>query len=206
MKILILAMALLLLLAACAAPAPAETPHEQAATAEIPTTQQPVTTEALPHPREFDWRNPEGWQANWAYYDAWMEEQGLAIESSDLALGEFYTGMHFEDAQLHFPGEPIIEHREFWKTLSFDTLELSFFWRDYPDDVRMASIRCTTPERVTPRGLQMGDSAERVFELYGPPAGVYNNRWFFTWQGFELVEITVQGGTVVEIFLQTITC
>jgi len=184
----------------------------------IATTLMTAMTTAEPelNPLDFDPYSAEGWYIyggdGWrdsAIWLTWMKEKEMLIAKSDCSFGDFYLSMPLEDAAQHFPSVPLSEKVENYavvaeKTLTFDSLVLMFVSvnDDESEGYTLFAIETSSSEYVTPRGLRVGDDAEKVFVLYGLPMWVLNNEWTYGKdENYSRFRVTVENGVVQKIFL-----
>jgi len=67
-------------------------------------------------------------------------------------------------------------------------------------DDKIYSISVTSPDYPTPRGLRVGDTAEKVKELYGEPTAIEEDGlWIYSSRGYDLFYITIKDNTVAAI-------
>ena len=179
-----------------------------------PTT-QPPTAASTENPLGFDPNNPEGWfldtEEDWGKWSDWMKSKGLPIAEKDYSIGDFTLLMTLEDAKKQFPSKPLSETEEDQEVLiekktTFDSLVLIFVQLDNEPPFDLYSIEVTGKKYITPRGLRVGDSAEKLFTLYGIPSSVRNNEWAFMDNegNYELFYATVVNGIVKKVVLTSI--
>jgi len=199
--LILAAMLLLAFFAACNAPPEA-----------IETTTEAPAEPLRPNPLGFDPNNPEDLASNnETIWLEWMEANNLLITADDYRFGEFYLPhMPFEEAQQHFPSAPLSERVEDFsnefhtaKTWLFDSLELMFVSED-DSPLYLYSIISTDPGLVTPRGLRVGDSAEKVYALYGIPQYVTGNQWSFGDGFYDRFGVILENGIVQSIRVNTV--
>lgn len=72
-------------------------------------------------------------------------------------------------------------------------------------DGKVYGFALTGPGAETPRGLRVGDTAERVRELYGAPGGTYENSWDYPdpadGSGLHVIRVEVENGRVTHIWV-----
>ena len=176
------------------------------------TLPPPTSAEQIPpeiDPPAFDPLNPDGWAAReWILrgisYNEGKYIEGVTFDDerkhfifyADFVIGNFYIELTFDEAALNFPfesytkSERVIEGTDIIiKTITFNNFELSF-WNF--DNIRsyngflLMSIEVSGAEHTTTRGLRVGDTAERVYKLYGIPSFVSSkdsefapNTWYY---------------------------
>lgn len=170
------------------------------------TTTQTATAQATTNAYGFDPNHPEGWVAEG---DKWYKEKGTT--DSDYDIGEFSIGMSLKNATKYFPSKSLSETKKndgdyITKTLTFDSLVLTFMQVDSGSPFDLYSVEVIGKGYTTTRGLCIGDSAEKLYELYGVPAGVANNVWtFMDKEGFySRFSVTVVKGIVKTILVNNV--
>jgi alpha-tubulin suppressor-like RCC1 family protein len=158
----------------------------------------------------FDPDNPEGWGYNedgeWNWYDDGYDHDVGAYENQ---IGDFYLDMDYEDAVKYFPQEtPTIDYEYYYeevigRMISFNLLKIYFdcwYWDDYGYSLSINSITVSKPGYSTPQGLSVGDTAQKVYELYGAPIWVdYYSTWCYAYDVCERFTVTVVDGVVKSI-------
>lgn len=187
-------------------PAANETTTEQTAA----TAQTTIATIAA-NPFGFDPNHPEGWSAydDPQAWEDWMRGQGLLIAESDYTFGSFTLLMPLEDAREQFPSAPLSETDDddgslITKTIVFDSLVLFFVSEKADNHLTLYSIEAASPDYVTPRGLRVGDDAEKVYALYGVPLMVDENKWSYGDGFYSLFHVVVENGIVRTIHLNSV--
>ena len=132
-------------------------------------------------------------------YGSGLDEKKY-ITPDDLQLGEIKLGITVDELNKIMNIKPVKEEKEEYEGLVAKTLF-------YPDDTQIYvvddvvySINVTSPNYETPRGLKVGDSTEKVRELYGEPANINEDGyWGYCYDGYELFTLRVKNGKVAEI-------
>ncbi len=158
--------------------------NAQIETALTPETTAITTAAKESNPLGFDPNNPEGWSVeDWDAWQKWMEDHALQITEADYSIGEFTLGMPLQDAKQLFQEGAEIKMNRIDNYLSEEIVTYGD-WRlefsssgDYPYD--LSSIKISGSQVETPRGLRVGDTAEKLYELYGIPVNVHDHEWTF---------------------------
>jgi len=162
------------------------------------------------NPLGFNPNNPEGWsveaQDKWQDWSDWMTSKGLPISGKDYSVGDFSLGMSLKKAAKYFSAKPFSETEEdngsyIEQKVTLNSLVLCFIKSDNHPSVSLREIDITGKKYATPRGLRVGDSAEKLYELYGIPASVSKNVWTFACENEtrENFYVTVVNGVVEKI-------
>ena len=195
--------ALVAAITGCNSPSAGPTQESQSPSVESsPTVMASPSVEISPSsPSSFDPNNPEGWEAEG---DEWYKELGTTEE--DLGIGNFTLGMAFEEAASYFPSDPLSDTKTAGgllteRTLTFDSLVLVFVEDENEPPVSLYSIEVNGPGYTTPRGLQVGNDANKLVALYGTPWYVQNQKWIFIdiYGGYTNFSATVADGLVKSI-------
>lgn len=108
-----------------------------------------------------------------AVYEGYIES---ALTMDDLQLGGIKLGMKADQAEQTMavkPSKVIKEQNDEIEKWLYEGIELDV----QENQVIYAST--ASKEYATPRGLKVGDSAERLLKLYGTPSRIYNNIYSF---------------------------
>jgi uncharacterized protein YceK len=125
---------------------------------------------------------------------------GNSISLDDLQLGNVKLDMPYEKVLDVMKSKPENEETDEYEGMEAKTL----FYKDgteiYLVDGAVYSINVISGDYPTPRGLKVGDTAERLKELYGEP----NNKndathWGYTYDGYELFSVVLEDNKIVEI-------
>jgi len=173
------------------------------------TTERATTAKPALNPFGFDPDHPEGWSIyggkDWDACLKWMNERKLLIAESDYSLGAFTLQMPFDDATKLFPSAFLSdEEKDSARTLAFPSLTLMFVKADDDGKFTLYSIEATGPGYVTPRGLCVGDNAEKVYALYGVPYYVLDNKWAYGDGEYSLFSVMVENGIVQKICVNSV--
>jgi len=193
-----------------------QAPENQATTA--PATTAATTSAAPENPFGFDPNHPEDWNMGetdkWQKWLDWMTSKDLLISGKDYSVEDFDLVMSLKDAQKYFPSKPLSEtqksNEEYGgfptKKLTFDSLVLTFVQIGKGEPFTLSLIEITGGGYVTPRGLRVGDSAEKLYELYGIPEYVSKNKWTFVTEAgaYKIFHVIVVKGVVKKILLNSI--
>ena len=159
---------------------------------------------------------PEGWQDDSVYYSydenelEWINAD-KKITTADSHINKFNLGMKWSSAVPHFPSKSYEENE--WsddyfstKILVFDTLVLEFTQGIYDNiSLALSSIYICGGTYITPRGLAVGDSVDKLFELYGTPACVFDSVWhYYNDHGDDLFQAMVIDNVVEKIHINQI--
>jgi len=182
-------------------------------------TTAPTTSAAMENPLGFDPNHPEGWsvgeQDKWQEWQDWMTSKDLPIADNDYSIGDFDLIMPLKDARKYFPSKPLSEitknkDAEYGgfptKRITFDSITLFFVQIGKGEPFDLSDITITGKEYVTPRGLRVGDSAEKLYELYGVPIEVSKNEWIFATEtgDYQVFHAIVVNGAVQKMILNSI--
>ncbi len=121
------------------------------------------------------------------------------IKREDLQLGDISVGMTYDeliDAMDQSPGDVVTEEYEGFaaKTLFFADGTQAYI----VDDI-VYIINVTCPDYATPRGLKIGDSKQRLEELYGKPSNESDGILGYTYNGYELFMVVIEDNKVSQI-------
>jgi len=119
------------------------------------------------------------------------------ITMDDLALGIFTINMLYSDLNKYMAAESVREE-------ALDTGGKLLFYEDGTEvfifEDRLHSMNVISSEYETPRGVKVGDSAEKVKELYGKPDNISEDGlWGYTIDGYELLTFMIEDGKVSQI-------
>ncbi len=132
-------------------------------------------------------------------YGNGLEDKNV-ISLNELQLGSIKLEMSYKELLDAMMQKPEKEETEEYEGLEAKTLFFADNTQVYVVDNMVYSINVTSPDYPTPRGLKTGDSVERLTELYGEPANKEDeNRWGYTYDGYELFTVVIKDGKVVEI-------
>jgi len=83
-------------------------------------------------------------------------------------------------------------------TWTYGRLTVDFFSSEH-----VVGLTTTDSTVATPRGLRVGDSVARLKQLYGEPAGSYEDDWDYEdpAQRLHVMRVTVRNGHVARIYL-----
>jgi hypothetical protein len=120
------------------------------------------------------------------------------IEPDDLKLGLCSVNMPYSDFSKFMKEAPLSDEADKvgGRLLIYpDGTEIYLF------DDRIVSMNVVSSGYETPRGLKVGDSAERILELYGEPDNKHEEDgvWGYNINGLELLTIVVSDGKVAQI-------
>ncbi|MCL2048395.1 MAG: hypothetical protein FWG87_06675 [Defluviitaleaceae bacterium] len=177
-KILILKL-MLLLVVSC-------TPVKNTTTTE--NSEYPPSLQAeLP---TFDPLEPTGWDVLHDVIDLEQAREFIfnkgknIVHEVDSFIAGFDLGMTLDEAVLNFQNEEytenIIDNAGFTsKEVTFGGITLTFWDIGFDDEWIIMAIDVFGTELETARGLRVGDTAEKVFDLYGTPVAVVDadNPW-----------------------------
>jgi hypothetical protein len=160
---------------------------------------------------EFDPLNPEGWSIwNWTN-ENFLYNEGKYLEYSiDDIIGGFYPDMTLNETIRTLPSKTYIKSERviegtptIVKTYTFDNISLDFWNIGSDDEFILMSIELFGIEYETVRGLRVGDTAEKVYELYGIPMFVSdeNDTWHYSirYEYRSSLQTTVVEGVVTRI-------
>jgi len=160
----------------------------------------------------FDLNNPPNeWELP-DYVEDWqtycLDNKDIWITASDYRIGDFRLIMPLDDVYQYISSD-ICEEIEFdsgdyvEKTLILLNSLVLVFIETYDDSFSLHSVEVSGTEYATPRGLRIGDTAEKLFELYGMPWYITNNVWTYLDEGWgnEILHITVVDSIVQKIYL-----
>ncbi|MDF2521559.1 MAG: hypothetical protein K0R84_2187, partial [Clostridia bacterium] len=102
------------------------------------------------------------------------EKDSLTME--DLQFGQLKLRMNSEELTEALQARPlqvIMEQNGLLEKRFYDGIELQLLSGE------VSYISTTSDQYVTPRGLKVGDSVEKLIELYGTPSQIYNNVYSF---------------------------
>ncbi|MFY9177757.1 MAG: hypothetical protein WBI74_01680 [Caldicoprobacterales bacterium] len=71
-------------------------------------------------------------------------------------------------------------------------------------DDKIYSIKITSSDYATPRGLKIGDREETLRKLYGEPSAIEDGKWIYSSRGYDMFFVTVKDGIVVEIMISQV--
>ena len=71
-------------------------------------------------------------------------------------------------------------------------------------DDKIYSIKITSSDYATPRGLKIGDMEETLRKLYGEPSAIEDGKWIYSSRGYDMFFVTVKDGIVVEIMISQV--
>ncbi|MHB8963128.1 MAG: hypothetical protein ACYC5K_08240 [Saccharofermentanales bacterium] len=125
------------------------------------------------------------------------------IRENDLIIGGIALTITQDEFLLIMTSEPVEkrinkdEYLDFTETTYiYDGIEVLFI------DDACYSVVVTGSGYETLRGLAVGDSEERVLQLYGAPATEIENHWGYNYEGgadYEVFSVTITDGKVSEI-------
>lgn len=123
-----------------------------------------------------------------------------SITLDDLQLGGIKLDMTYEKLLNVMKTKPESENIDEYEGMESKTL----FYKDgteiYLVDGTIYSVNVISSDYPTPRGLKVGDTAEKLKELYGEPDNVNDEtHWGYTYDGYELFSVVLKNGKIVEI-------
>lgn len=122
-----------------------------------------------------------------------------AITFDDLKLGGVSLDMSYDDVLKAMKKEPTEKVEEEYGGSEALTLFFDDDTQIYIVDGSVYSINVISPDYPTPRGLRVGDSQEKLIELYGEPESKDEGYWGYAKDGYELLTVIVQDAKVSEI-------
>jgi uncharacterized protein YceK len=125
-------------------------------------------------------------------------EDSIALD--DLQLGDIKLDMTYEKVLLTMKTKPENEKVDEYEGMESKTL----FYKDgteiYMVDGTIYSVNVISGDYPTPRGLKVGDTTEKLKELYGEPNNVNDEtHWGYTYDGYELFSVVLKDNKIVEI-------
>ena len=178
------------------------------------TTENETTTENLPpdfYPDKyfesleifllFDPYNPGEW------FPAGLINEGKFITENDLYIGDFHLNAELEKYVEYLQSADYTEAEKndgsiSIKTYISDSAILTFIQvSDVNRPFTLYSVKIMCGEYITPRGLRVGDSVDKVVELYGIPQIVDESIWHYYTEGFgyDLFQVLIVDHVVQEI-------
>jgi hypothetical protein len=123
-----------------------------------------------------------------------------SVTLDDLQFGSVKLDMSYDELMKVLKQKPDKEEKEEYEGLEARTLFFADNTQIYVVDGAVYSINVTSPGYVTPRGLKVGDSTDRLIELYGEPDSKEDeNHWGYNYNGYEVFTIIVEDGKVKEM-------
>jgi hypothetical protein len=138
---------------------------------------------------------------------------GLPLVEQDFALGQIKTGMS-ENQLITVLGQPIQVHHE-----QYSGRESNQKWVEYSGlkiylekavDWKVTTIYITSPNYQTHRGIKVGDSLDKVIELYGlgyykygsnAQGDIYEYRILTSFNAFKGLNFTIRDKMVMDIHI-----
>jgi hypothetical protein len=123
-----------------------------------------------------------------------------SVTLDDLQLGSVKLDMSYNELMKVLKQKPDKEETEEYEGLEARTLFFADDTQIYVVDNAVYSINVTSPDYATPRGLKVGDSTDRLIELYGEPdTREEKDHWGYNYNGYEVFTVIVEDGKVTEM-------
>ncbi len=136
-----------------------------------------------------------------------LGQEPKPLGPADFAVGLVHEGMDSAEVRVALGSPDSVEVVENpldigakLVTWFFSDVSVHFFSSDH-----VVGLGIHGPGAATPRGLRVGESGDRVKELYGNPTSHYENDWDYEDprhpEGLHVLRITVEEGVVRWIYL-----
>lgn len=123
-----------------------------------------------------------------------------SVTMEDLQLGKVKLNISYAELKKVEAVAPQKEETEQYEGLKAKTLFYPDNTQIFLVDDTVYSINVTSPEYATPRGLKVGDSRERLIELYGEPdIKEDKTHWGYNYNGYEVFTVIIEDGKVTEM-------
>jgi hypothetical protein len=128
----------------------------------------------------------------------------------DYTVGDFYIGMILNDTYQFFPSGSYVltEDDDVYPLKTFDFESLCLWFHQIPENdelFRLFTFETSESTYATARGLNVGDSVDRLLELYGIPCWINNGRWYYCDDlvqcGYIRFSATVEEGVVTSYYI-----
>ena len=131
--------------------------------------------------------------------------QALPLTKTDFALGGVAEGTDSATVRrrLGKPDSVLSESNSFDDPSKLITWLYRRLTIDFFSSTKVVGLSTTDSSVRTPRGLRVGDSVTRLKQLYGEPAGSYEDTWDYedSAQRLHVMRVTVRNGRVAQIYL-----
>lgn len=131
-------------------------------------------------------------------------DEDSSIGPDDLKLGDIEIGMNYDELKNTMGEEPATEDID--ELSGTDSKNLSF-----TDDTQILlvdntvyTVNVISEKYLTPRGLKVGDSVEKLEELYGKADNVTDDTWGYTYKGYELFTVVIKDNKVVQMQIDSL--
>jgi len=127
------------------------------------------------------------------------EPEPLALDG-DLKLGELQVDMPKKSVEQFIKAKLLDSKSDNSYGFESETLIYDDGTEIHLVDGKIYSISVAAPDYPTPRGLRVGDSAEKVKELYGEPDAIEEDGlWLYSARGYDLFFVTIKDSIVITI-------
>ena len=127
------------------------------------------------------------------------------LELRDFTVRGLKEGMNLAEVQAVLgPPEGTIRKSDHGPGLEVSGWAFGELWVMAADSHSVTGFELRGPKYKTFRGLSVGDSVERIRNLYGTPDSLEHDTWFFYGPGndrYHVLKIEVEAKKVTEIFL-----
>jgi len=121
------------------------------------------------------------------------------VTPDDLQLGKIKLDMTYDELIKAMGAKPEQEEADKNEGLNAKTLYFADSTQVYMVDNAVYSVNVTNPDYVTPKGLKTGDSEAKLKELYGEPSSDKNGVLGYSYNGYDLFTVVIEGGKVSQI-------
>ena len=121
------------------------------------------------------------------------------ITPDDLQLGKIKLDMTYDELIEAMGVKPGQEEADELEGLDAKTLFFADGTQVYIVDGKVYSVNVTSSDFATPRGLKTGDSEAKLKKLYGEPSSDENGVLGYSYNGYDLFTVVIEGGKVSQI-------
>lgn len=133
-------------------------------------------------------------------------DEDSSITLDDMKLGKIRIGMNYDELKNVMGEEPVTEDID--ELSGTDSKRLSF--SDETEillvDNTVYTVNVISDKYETPRGLKVGDSVQKLEELYGKADNVNEEDgiWGYTYKGYELLTVVIEDDKVTQIQIDSL--
>ncbi|HEX2946507.1 MAG TPA: hypothetical protein VHT96_11190 [Clostridia bacterium] len=121
------------------------------------------------------------------------------VTPDDLQLGNIKLDMTYDELITAIGKKPEQEEADEHAGVNAKTLYFADSTQVYIVDDKVYSVNVTSSDYATPRGLKAGDSEARLKELYGEPSSNEDGVLGYSYNGYDLFTVVIEGGKVSQI-------
>lgn len=160
---------------------------------------------------------PDGWAEGvypeaWTYYGHYGFENKFYLTDSDLQLGGLVLGSPMDEIEQNIGGEIVSSQENKAEEYSTRSIKYStditamFLDMGVEEGYILYSIETESSQYETFRGVCVGDSVEKLLELYGLPSYIDNNNWEYCWKGgtYILHAFLIENGIITKILVNLV--